>query len=117
MRARAGRGVGRARRPGDGARHVDRLQGSVRQMHHAGLSCSRVSKVFITHMHGDHCLGLPGLICAVGHAKVHQPFEEAPAPCDVAAGHSCAEAPEAPAAGQAENGCAPRRCAERGLWR
>ena len=41
-------------------------------MMHANLSYSKISKIFITHMHSDHCLGLPGLLCSLGHAKMHQ---------------------------------------------
>ena len=33
-----------------------------RQMVKAGLGFNRTMKVFITHMHGDHMLGLPGMI-------------------------------------------------------
>lgn len=33
-----------------------------RQMMLAGLSVARVNRIFITHFHGDHCLGLPGLV-------------------------------------------------------
>jgi ribonuclease Z len=37
-------------------------EGVQRQMVKAGLGFNRKMKVFITHMHGDHVLGLPGLI-------------------------------------------------------
>jgi len=37
-------------------------EGLQRQMIKAGVSLHRKTKVFITHMHGDHLLGLPGLL-------------------------------------------------------
>jgi ribonuclease Z len=37
-------------------------EGTQRQMIFARVGCRRNMKVFITHMHGDHILGLPGLI-------------------------------------------------------
>ena len=36
-------------------------EGTQRQMIQAGVGFHRKAKVFITHMHGDHMLGLPGL--------------------------------------------------------
>jgi ribonuclease Z len=36
-------------------------EGTQRQMIQAGVGFHRRTKVFITHMHGDHLLGLPGL--------------------------------------------------------
>ena len=36
-------------------------EGAQRQMIQAGVSFHRKTKVFITHMHGDHVLGLPGI--------------------------------------------------------
>ncbi len=36
-------------------------EGTQRQMIRAGIGFHRKTKVFITHMHGDHLLGLPGL--------------------------------------------------------
>lgn len=37
-------------------------EGSQRQMIQAKIGFNRRTKVFITHMHGDHILGLPGLL-------------------------------------------------------
>jgi ribonuclease Z len=37
-------------------------EGTQRQMIFADLSASQISKIFITHFHGDHCLGLAGIL-------------------------------------------------------
>ncbi len=37
-------------------------EGTQRQCLVAGLSIARATAVFVTHFHGDHCLGLPGVI-------------------------------------------------------
>src|SRR3954462_14881869 len=37
-------------------------EGTQRQMTMAGLSASQVTRICITHFHGDHALGLPGII-------------------------------------------------------
>jgi ribonuclease Z len=37
-------------------------EGTQRQMTQAGVGFHKKAKVFITHMHGDHVLGLPGLL-------------------------------------------------------
>jgi ribonuclease Z len=37
-------------------------EGTQRQFTHAGVSASRVDRIFLTHLHGDHCLGLPGIL-------------------------------------------------------
>ncbi len=37
-------------------------EGTQRQLTIAGISAGRIDQVCITHFHGDHCLGLPGLV-------------------------------------------------------
>ena len=37
-------------------------EGTQRQMLFAGVTASQVTRICITHFHGDHCLGLPGVL-------------------------------------------------------
>ena len=37
-------------------------EGCQRQLLHAHLSAAHITRVCITHFHGDHCLGLPGFL-------------------------------------------------------
>ncbi|MPY11037.1 ribonuclease Z [Arthrobacter bussei] len=37
-------------------------EGTQRQMIHAGVSASRITRICLTHVHGDHCFGLPGVL-------------------------------------------------------
>lgn len=37
-------------------------EGTQRQFTFAGVSPGRVSRILLTHLHGDHCLGLPGML-------------------------------------------------------
>ncbi|MHB8464186.1 MAG: ribonuclease Z [Acidimicrobiales bacterium] len=37
-------------------------EGTQRQMVHAGVASSSITHICITHFHGDHCLGLPGVL-------------------------------------------------------
>ncbi|WP_309135727.1 MBL fold metallo-hydrolase, partial [Cellulomonas sp.] len=41
---------------------VDPGEGTQRQMIHAGVSASAVTRICLTHVHGDHCYGLPGVL-------------------------------------------------------
>jgi ribonuclease Z len=37
-------------------------EGTQRQMLFAGVTASQITRIGITHFHGDHCLGLPGVV-------------------------------------------------------
>jgi ribonuclease Z len=37
-------------------------EGTQRQMLHAGVSANAITRICLTHFHGDHCLGLPGVV-------------------------------------------------------
>ncbi|KRE80729.1 ribonuclease Z [Arthrobacter sp. Soil762] len=37
-------------------------EGTQRQMIRAGVSASQITRICLTHMHGDHCFGLPGVL-------------------------------------------------------
>ena len=45
---------------------IDCGEGTQSQYRRAGLSFSRLGHIFISHLHGDHCFGLMGLISTLG---------------------------------------------------
>ncbi|HET9731098.1 MAG TPA: ribonuclease Z [Acidimicrobiales bacterium] len=50
-------------------------EGTQRQMLHAGVPASRLWCICVTHFHGDHCLGLPGVIARLALDQVDHPVE------------------------------------------
>ncbi|MEY9871333.1 ribonuclease Z [Streptacidiphilus sp. MAP12-33] len=48
-------------------------EGTQRQMLHAGVSSHDITRICVTHFHGDHCLGLPGVIQRINLDKVPYP--------------------------------------------
>lgn len=47
---------------------VDCGEATQHQLHHTSLSLVQLSTIFITHVHGDHCYGLPGLLASASMA-------------------------------------------------
>ncbi len=45
---------------------VDCAEGAQRLLLEAKISHNRINTVFLSHLHGDHCFGLIGLICTMG---------------------------------------------------
>jgi ribonuclease Z len=50
-------------------------EGTQRQMTHYGLSVSGIHHVCITHFHGDHCLGLPGVLQRASLDNLSHPLQ------------------------------------------
>jgi ribonuclease Z len=50
-------------------------EGTQRQMMFAGVSSPSISLICITHFHGDHCLGLPGVLARMANDRVERPVD------------------------------------------
>jgi ribonuclease Z len=50
-------------------------EGTQRQLTHAGIAASVITRICITHLHGDHCLGLPGILQRLSLDKVDHPID------------------------------------------
>jgi ribonuclease Z len=50
-------------------------EGTQRQMTHAGIAATQITHVAITHFHGDHCLGLAGVVQRLSLDRVAHPVE------------------------------------------
>jgi ribonuclease Z len=50
-------------------------EGTQRQMLFAGVTANRITRICITHFHGDHCLGLPGVLARMSLDRVPHPVE------------------------------------------
>ncbi|TDD73740.1 ribonuclease Z [Actinomadura rubrisoli] len=52
-------------------------EGTQRQMAHAGVSANDVTWICVTHFHGDHCLGVPGIVQRIARDGVEHPVDAA----------------------------------------
>lgn len=68
-------------------------EGTQRQMLHAGVSAARLTRICITHFHGDHSLGLPGVLVRRANDRPGVPVDvHYPAASQEHFAHLCAAA-------------------------
>ncbi|MGC8568654.1 MAG: ribonuclease Z [Nitrososphaeria archaeon] len=58
----------------NGAYLFDAGEGVQRQMQHAGLNPNKIKAIFISHIHFDHALGLPGLLMTMALMTRREPL-------------------------------------------
>lgn len=54
---------------------IDCGEGTQRQCKRAGLNPCKITKILLTHLHGDHVLGLPGLMETLGMSEYSRVLE------------------------------------------
>lgn len=50
-------------------------EGTQRQLTLAGVAASSITRICLTHLHGDHCLGLPGVVQRMALDGVRRPVD------------------------------------------
>ena len=55
---------------------IDCGEGTQRQFKLAGIPLTKVSKILLSHWHGDHVFGLPGLISTLGASDHDRTIED-----------------------------------------
>jgi ribonuclease Z len=69
-------------RRGDDLLLVDAGEGSRSQLRRYGAGVGAVRRVYVTHMHGDHCFGLAGLLCDISRVSMHARQAALPGSCE-----------------------------------
>lgn len=54
---------------------VDCGEGTQRQFKQKGISLTKITKILLTHWHGDHVFGLPGIISTLGSQEYQKTLE------------------------------------------
>jgi ribonuclease BN (tRNA processing enzyme) len=75
---------------------VDCGEGTQHRLLHTPLSIRDLRAIFITHVHGDHCFGLPGPAGQRGHEQAHPAAGSDPARRTARIGYARAWLPATP---------------------